>query len=107
MELNDSNIQQYASSEQIPNLKSYKNTINIIVREKTGRIVEGVVSVIKSMEGSPIRAAVSNDLGQIINNNPMDNGKYKVTLTKEGLSFPEFNIELKGNKYPILDITAQ
>jgi len=37
----------------------------------------------------------------------LDNGKYKVTLTKEGLSFPELNIELKGKKYPILDITAQ
>ena len=76
-------------------------------REKTGKIVEGVVTVIKNMEGSPIRAAVSNDFGQIINNNPLDDGKYKVTLTKEGLSFPEYNIELKGKKYPILDITSQ
>ncbi|MFH1547047.1 MAG: carboxypeptidase-like regulatory domain-containing protein [bacterium] len=107
IELNDSNFQKFASPEQIPNLQQNPNTINMIVRDQSGKSVEGVVSVIKNQEGSPIRAAVSNDFGHVVNNNPLDNGKYKVTLTKEGFNYPEFDIELKGKNYPILDITAQ
>jgi hypothetical protein len=105
--ISEENIQNYAAKESIPNLTQHKNTINIIIKDSSGKILEDVVSVIKNEDGSPIRAAVSNEFGQIINNNPLDNGKYKVTLSKEGLSFPELNIEMKGREYPILEITAQ
>ncbi len=107
IELNDSTFQKYASPEEIPNLQKHPNTLNMIVKDKEGKIVEGVVCVIKNPEGSPIRAAVSNDFGQIINNNPLDNGKYKVTLSKEGMGFPELSMDLSGKNYPILEITAQ
>lgn len=107
IKIDDSNIQNFASVEQIPNFQPNQNTINMIVYDQAGKVIEGVVAVIKNMDGNPIRAAVSNDFGQIINNNPLDNGQYKVTLSKEGLEFPEFNFELSGKKYPILQVTAQ
>lgn len=107
IEITNSNVQQYLSKDTIPNLKQYKNTINIIVKDSAGKIIDNVVTVIKDVNGSPIRAAVSNEFGQIINNNPLDNGRYKVTLSKEGYTFPDLDVEMKGKNYPILEITAQ
>jgi len=65
-----------------------------------------VVCVIKNPQGDPVRAAISNVLGQVLNNVPLKDGGYKINLTKQGFVFPEITRTLKGKIYPPIEIKS-
>lgn len=102
--IDDNNIKSYTTS--ITSLESNPNTINIVVKDSNGLILPGVVCVIKNAHGDPVRAAISNILGQILNNIPLKNGVYKVNLNKQGYVFPEITRSLRGDTYPPIEIKS-
>lgn len=102
--IDDKNISNFATT--IPGLEDKLNTINVVVKDTKGLIMPGVVCVIKNVHGDPVRAAISNILGQIINNIPLKDGMYKVNLTKQGYVFPEVTRALSGKIYPPIEIKS-
>lgn len=104
LDIEDRNVKNYATT--ITGLTSKPNTINIVVKDAKGLILPGVVCVTKNPQGEPVRAAISNVLGQILNNVPLKNGTYHVSLTKQGYVFPEIVRTLKGKTYPPIEIKA-
>jgi hypothetical protein len=102
--INDQNIQQYAT--QIPGVDIKPNTINLLVKDKSGQTINKVTCIVKNASGEPVRASISNKLGQIMNNVPLENGTYKVQLTKQGYVFPQIIRQLTGQQYPPLEISA-
>lgn len=104
LDIDDNNIKDYATT--ITGIETQKNTINIVVKDTKGLILPGVVCVIKNPQGDPVRAAISNVLGQILNNVPLKDGTYKISLTKQGYIFPEITRTLKGNIYPPIEIKS-
>lgn len=102
--IDDSNINDYTTT--ITSLESKPNTINIVVKDTQGLILPAVVCVIKNSSGYPVRAAISNVLGQILNNVPLKSGMYRVSLTKQGYVFPEITRNLKDKVYPPIEIKA-
>lgn len=104
LDIEDRNVKNYATT--ITGLTSKPNTINIVVKDAKGLILPGVVCVTKNPQGEPVRAAISNVLGQILNNVPLKNGTYRVSLTKQGYVFPEIIRTLKGKTYPPIEIKA-
>jgi hypothetical protein len=104
LEIDDNNIKNYATT--ITGLEPQKNTINIVVKDANGLILPGVVCVIKNPQGDPVRAAISNVLGQVLNNVPLKDGVYKINLSKQGYVFPEITRTLKGNIYPPIEIKS-
>jgi len=102
--IDDTDVERYATT--ITSLESKTNTINIVVKDQNGQILPGVVCVIKNTHGDPVRAAISNILGQILNNIPLNVGMYKISLTKQGHVFPEVIRNIKGGTYPPIEIKA-
>ncbi len=102
--IDDDNIHEYSTT--IPGLEEKNNTINIVVKDVNGLIMSGVVCVIKNANGAPVRAAISNILGQIMNNIPLKDGMYKITLTKQGYVFPEVTRNLTGHVYAPIEIKS-
>lgn len=102
--IDDNSISDFATT--IPGLEEKPNTINIVVKDGNGLILPGVVCVIKNAHGDPVRAAISNILGQILNNIPLKDGMYKVTLTKQGYAFSEITRTLAGKLYPTIEIKS-
>ncbi len=97
IEINDQNIGTLAVD--VPGIDKKANTINIVVLDKDGKYVSKVVCLVKNDQGNPVRAAISNDFGQILNNTPLPDGQYKIQLTKQGLVFPEIIWQLNGKIY--------
>jgi hypothetical protein len=102
--IDDKSINDYATT--LPGLEEKPNTINLVVKDANGLIMPGVVCVIKNAHGDPVRAAISNILGQILNNIPLKDGMYKITLTKQGYVFPEVTRNLSGKVYPSIEIKS-
>ena len=104
LDINDENLKDYATT--VTSLEPRKNTINIVVKDVNGLILPGVVCVIKNTHGDPVRAAISNILGQIINNVPLKDDVYKINLSKQGYTFPEITRTLQGKNYPPIEIKS-
>ena len=102
--IDDNKINDYATT--IPGIEEKQNTLNIVVKDANGLIMPSVVCVIKNAHGDPVRAAISNILGQIVNNIPLKDGMYKISLSKQGYFFPEVTRTLTGKVYPPIEIKA-
>lgn len=104
IEIDDKNVQEYATT--ITSLDPQKNTVNLVVKDTNGLILPGVVCVIKNAHGDPVRAAISNVLGQVTNNVPLKEGTYRINLSKQGYVFPEISRTLTGKEYPPIEIKS-
>ncbi|MBN1618087.1 PrgI family protein [Candidatus Dojkabacteria bacterium] len=104
IEINENNIKQY-SAPNINGLDPQPNMINIIIKDKKGDPISKVICVIKTNTGDPVRASISNELGQIINNSPLKDGTYYLVLSKNDYNFPIISIMLTGEIYPTIQIS--
>lgn len=102
--IDDTNMDHYATT--ITSLENRPNTINVVVKDQNGLILPVVVCVIKNVHGDPVRASISNTLGQVINNVPLKNGVYQISLTKPGYVFPEIVRTLSGKVYPPIEVRS-
>jgi hypothetical protein len=75
------------------------NRPNIVVGQvldSNGKIIEGAILEIKDSEGRPVRALRSNKLGHFMIATPLVNGRYEITVEKEGFSFVPFYFDAKN-----------
>lgn len=80
------------------------NTIVGQVMDADRKIVEGAILEIKDSAGRPVRALKSNKAGHFIIVTPLANGKYEVTIEKEGFKFEPVSFDAKGDMIPPIAI---
>lgn len=73
------------------------NTITGQVMDQDRKIVEGAILEIKDSNGRPVRALKSNKAGHFIIVTPLQNGKYEVTIEKDGFKFEPVSFDAVGN----------
>ncbi|MEK7100319.1 MAG: PrgI family protein [Patescibacteria group bacterium] len=80
------------------------NTITGQVMDQDRKIIEGVILEIKDSNGRPVRALKSNKAGHFIIVTPLQNGKYEVTIEKDGFKFEPVSFDAIGNMIPAIAI---
>lgn len=80
------------------------NTIVGQVMDQDRKIIEGAILEIKNSEGRPVRALKSNKAGHFIIVTPLANGKYEVTIEKDGFKFEPVSFDAKGEMIPAIAI---
>lgn len=73
------------------------NTIVGQVMDMDRKIIEGAILEIKDSNGRPVRALKSNKAGHFIIVTPLQNGKYEVTIEKDGFTFEPVSFDAKGD----------
>ena len=68
------------------------------------KIIEGAILEIKDSNGRPVRALKSNKAGHFIIVTPLQNGKYEVTIEKDGFVFEPVSFDAKGEMIPAIAI---
>lgn len=89
-----------------PKITDVPNAINGIVTDQNGKLLQGVVVIIKSSEGQPLRALKTNPLGQFSITTPLDSGTYLVETESGNLTFDTVTVELKGSAISPIIIAA-
>jgi hypothetical protein len=102
--ISDDNVDQFKTA--IPGVEPNVNNINIVTKDREGQYIPKVTCIVKDQLENPVRAALSNQLGQIVNNVPLKDGSYKVQLSKQGYVFPLVTRVLTGKKYPAIEIRS-
>lgn len=89
---------QKASYAKVSPLTNVPNVINGVVKDTTGKLVEGAVAIIKDSREDTVRALKTNELGQFAITTPVSNGSYVVEISKEesGLKFDLVSLEANG-----------
>lgn len=94
-----------------PSLTKKPNVVSGIVKTKEGKLLPGVVVIVKDPQKSqprPIRAMKTNSLGQFITTSAIEeNGTYVIELSKNGFTFGRYEIELKGDVLPTYEFVAE
>ena len=80
------------------------NTIVGQIMDQDRKIIEGAIMEIKDLNGRPVRALKSNKAGHFIIVTPLVNGKYEVTIEKDGYEFKPLSFEAKGEIIPPIAI---
>lgn len=83
---------------------------NIVVGQTIsteGKIIEGAILEIKDAQGRPVRALKSNKAGHFLIVTPLNNGKYQITVEKEGFAFDPIEIEANGQVIQPIAIKAK
>lgn len=80
------------------------NTIVGQVMDQDRKIIEGAILEIKDSEGRPVRALKSNKAGHFIIVTPLANGRYEVTIEKDGFNFEPVSFDAKGDMIPAIAI---
>ena len=80
------------------------NTIVGQVMDQDRKIIEGAILEIKDSSGRPVRALKSNKAGHFIIVTPLQNGKYEVTIEKDGFNFEPVSFDAKGDMIPAIAI---
>lgn len=80
------------------------NTITGQVMDMDRKIIEGAILEIKDSNGRPVRALKSNKAGHFIIVTPLQNGKYEVTIEKNGFTFDPVSFDAVGNMIPAIAI---
>lgn len=93
-----------------PSLTKKSNVVSGIVKTKEGKLLPGVVVIVKDPskpQPRPIRAMKTNSLGQFITTSAIEeNGTYIIELSKSGYSFGRYEIELTGEMLPTYEFIA-
>jgi len=91
---------------QGPSLSKKPNVISGIVRTKDGKLLPGVVVIVKNDKSRPVRAMRTNSLGQFITTTSLEDGVYVIELSKEDYSFGRFEVKLAGDVIPTYEFVA-
>ena len=83
-----------------PSLARKPNVLSGIVKSKDGKLLPGVVVIVKNDKSRPVRAMKTNSLGQFMTTTPLENGIYTVELTKDNFSFRIYEVTLNGDLLP-------
>ncbi len=88
---------QFSTDAAPPSLPTIVNTISGQVMTSDGKIIEGAVLEILDSEGRSVRALRTNKAGHFLNVTPLMDGKYKLTIEKEGFSFEPIEFTAANN----------
>jgi hypothetical protein len=99
-----SNTAEFSIDAAPPSPPIAPNTIVGQVMDQDRKIVEGAILEIKDSNGRPVRALKSNRAGHFIIVTSLQNGKYEVTIEKEGFKFEPVSFEAKGEMIPAIAI---
>lgn len=88
-------------------LTTTPNVINGVVKDATGKLLQGVIVIVKDEFGSPVRALKTNDLGQFVVSTPLPNGKYHVTVSQATKSFATMEVVTDGRVLLPLAFTSR
>ncbi len=72
------------------------NTIVGQVIDQNRKIIEGAILEIKDSSGRPVRALKSNKAGHFIIVTPLSNGRYEISIEKDGFTFESVSFEARG-----------
>ncbi|MBU1127017.1 PrgI family protein [Patescibacteria group bacterium] len=96
-----------SQSLPFPDPINVPNTLVGMVLDKDEKIVEKAIIEIREADGLPVRALITNALGQFRSVNPLKNGPYEIVVEKEPLKFDIFKINLKGEIVEPIKIKAK
>lgn len=99
-----SNVVEFSVDAAPPSPPSIPNTIVGQVMDENRKIIEGAILEIKDSDGRPVRALKSNKAGHFIIVTPLQNGKYEVTIEKDGFTFEPVSFDAKGDMIPAIAI---
>lgn len=88
---------KYANIQPLTN---NPNCFSGIVLDSAGKTLNGLVVVIKTETGEPVRAVKTNQVGQFVITTPLTNGVYTVTVDPANNAKAEFEnvkVKLEGN----------
>jgi hypothetical protein len=91
---------------QGPSLSKKPNVISGIVKSKDGKLLPGVVIIVKNDKSRPVRAMKTNSLGQFVTTTALENGLYIIELSKNEYTFGRFEINLIGDALPTYEFTS-
>ncbi|MBN2016167.1 PrgI family protein [Candidatus Dojkabacteria bacterium] len=89
-----------------PSLSKKPNVISGIVKTKDGKLLPGVIVIVKNDKGRPVRAMKTNSLGQFVTTTALDNGVYLLELARDSYSFARYEIRLTGDLLPTYEIES-
>jgi len=89
-----------------PSLSKKPNVISGIVRTKDGKLLPGVVVIVKNEKARPVRAIKTNSLGQFITTTALENGIYTIELSRNNYSFGRYEVNLTGDVLPTYEFIA-
>ncbi|MDQ5981538.1 MAG: hypothetical protein QG570_287, partial [Patescibacteria group bacterium] len=72
------------------------NIIEGLIKDMSGKLVEGAAVIIKDSQGNVIRALKTNQIGQFRTQTSVPNGKYSIEVLKGGMSFDIIRVEAVG-----------
>jgi hypothetical protein len=90
-----------------PSLSKKPNVISGIVKTTDGKLLPGVVVIVKSEQGRPVRAIKTNSLGQFVTTTALENGTYTIELSRNEYSFGIYEIKLTGDVLPTYEFIAE
>jgi len=89
-----------------PSLSKKPNVISGIVKSKDGKLLPGVVVIVKNDKSQPVRAMKTNSLGQFVTTTALENGVYIIELSKNEYTFGRFEINLTGDALLTYEFTS-
>jgi hypothetical protein len=87
---------QFSPDAAPPSPATIPNVIVGQVMTSQNKIVEGAILEVKDFQGRPVRALKTNKAGHFMIVTPLPNGKYQMSVEKEGLVFDPLNFEVHG-----------
>lgn len=100
-------VAETIKTEKDITLSELPNVVNGVVKDPTGKMLQGVVIIVKDEVGEPVRALKTNELGQFIISTPLPNGKYQVTASQPPKRFATMEIIADGRILPPLSFTSK
>ena len=76
--------------------KQLPNVVSGIVKNKEGKLLEGVVVIIKDRDADPARALKTDRLGRFAIATPLESGEYTVEISGKGKSFDIMRVVIDG-----------
>ena len=83
--------------------KQLPNVVSGVVKNKEGKLLEGVVVIIKDRDADPARALKTDRLGRFAIATPLENGDYTVEISGRGDSFDIMKVVIDGFVLPPLE----
>lgn len=90
-----------------PNMTAKPNQIAGFVADQNNKVISGAQIFVRTQDGKMERSTKSNIKGKFLISSPLENGEYVLEIQKEGYNFPEYKLELKGERLPIYRYLAK
>jgi len=88
-------------------LSQVPNVVNGVVKDASGKMLQGVIVIVKDESGDPVRALKTNEVGQFVVSTPLPNGKYLVTASQVGKRFATMEVVADGRLLPPLSFVSK